>query len=80
MILRPVAARARRIADIVASVPELTKRIFSMTGYEIAMRSARSASAAVEAPKLADLRAARSMASTTGGKAWPRIMGPQEPK
>jgi len=32
MILRPVAARASRIADIVASVPELTKRIFSMAG------------------------------------------------
>ena len=43
-------------------------------------RSARSASAGVDAPKLAECAAACWMASTTGGKAWPRIIGPQEPK
>jgi hypothetical protein len=68
------------MADMVASVPELTKRIFAMDGKQAVMRSARSASAAVDAPKLVELRAARSMASTTGGKAWPRIIGPQDPK
>jgi hypothetical protein len=80
MILRPVAARANRMALMVASVPELTKRIFSMAGKHAVTRSARSASVAVDAPKLAEFRAALSMASTTGGKAWPRIIGPQEPK
>jgi len=80
MILRPVAARASRIADIVASVPELTNRSFSIAGKQATIRSAKSASAAVEAPKLADDRAARSIASTTGGNACPRIIGPHEPK
>ena len=35
---------------------------------------------AVDAPKLAPCAAACWIASTTGGKAWPRIIGPQEPK
>ena len=75
-----MAARASRMALIVASVPELTNRRLSMAGKQATTRSARSASAAVDAPKLAELRAAHSIASTTGGKAWPRIIGPQEPK
>jgi hypothetical protein len=32
MYLRPVKARATRMADMVASVPELTKRSFSIDG------------------------------------------------
>src|ERR1035441_10083762 len=64
-----------RVADMVGWVPELTKRSFSMAGKHATTRSARSTSVGVEAPKLEDLRAARSMASTTGGKAWPRIIG-----
>ena len=79
MNLRPVAARARRMADIVASVPELTKRTFSIAGKASITSSASSASVGVEAPKLVPLRAAWTMASTTSGAAWPRISGPQEP-
>ena len=44
---------------MVASVPELTKRSFSMEGMAAITSSARSASAAVEAPKLALRSAAR---------------------
>ena len=80
MYLRPVNPRASRMADMVASVPELTKRSFSMEGTARMTSSARSASAAVEAPKLAEHAAACWIASTTGGKACPRIIGPQEPK
>jgi len=40
------------MADMVASVPEFTKRIFSTWGKAEITISARSASAAVEAPKL----------------------------
>ena len=65
---------------MVASVPEETKRSFSIDGTAAVTSSARSASAAVDAPKLAERAAACWIASTTGGKAWPRIIGPQEPK
>jgi hypothetical protein len=79
MYLRFVYARARRIADMVASVPELTKRTFCMCGKAEITSSARSASAGVEAPKLVPLRAAEITASITAGAACPRISGPQEP-
>ncbi len=80
MYLRLVKARATRIADMVASVPELTKRSFSIDGTAEITISASSPSVGVDAPKLAPLAAARCIASTTGGWAWPRIIGPQEPK
>ena len=65
MYLRFVYARARRIADIVASVPELTKRTFCMEGTAASTNSARSASDGVEAPKLVPLQAALTIASRT---------------
>ena len=52
---------------MVASVPELTKRSFSIEGTAATTSSARSASAAVEAPKLVPRSAARWIASTTAG-------------
>ena len=58
MYLRLVKARASRMADMVASVPELTKRTFSTDGNASVTSSARSASVGVEAPKLVPLRAA----------------------
>src|SRR5580704_5848960 len=58
MYFRFVYPRARRIADMVASVPELTKRTFCMCGKAEMATSARSASAGVEAPKLVPLRIA----------------------
>ena len=67
MYLRLVYARARRMADMVASVPELTKRTFCMCGKAEMTSSARSASAGVDAPKLVPLRAAAIRASMTGG-------------
>jgi len=47
---RPVAARARRTADMVASVPEETRRTFSTAGTQQVMSSASSTSRAVGAP------------------------------
>ena len=67
------------MADMVASVPELTKRTFSTAGKASVTSTARSASVGVEAPKLVPLRAAWTMASITSGTEWPRMSGPQEP-
>lgn len=79
MILgRPVKPRANRMALMVASVPELTRRTLS-TGLTREMISwASSDSHAVGAPKLSPCWAASVTASTTAGCAWPRIIGPQE--
>jgi hypothetical protein len=49
---RPVAARARRSADIVASVPEETNRIFSHAGTRASTRRASSVSSSVGAPNV----------------------------
>ena len=49
-------------------MPDETKRSFSMEGKQRVTSSARLASAAMEAPKLAPLAAACWMASTTVGK------------
>ncbi len=72
-------ARARRSAVIVASVPELTSRTISTDGTRAVISSAISTSAAVGAPKLVPLSAARQTAATTSGCAWPRMRGPHEP-
>src|SRR5439155_1127695 len=72
-------SRGRRMADMVASVPELTRRSISMAGMAWVIISASSASAGVLAPKLVPARAADSMALTTSEWAWPRMSGPQEP-
>jgi hypothetical protein len=76
---RPVAARARRIALMQASVPELTRRTCSTLGTWRMISSASSTSRSVGAPKLKPSRAARSTASSTAGWPWPRIIGPHEP-
>ncbi|SKX54933.1 Uncharacterised protein [Mycobacteroides abscessus subsp. abscessus] len=75
---RPVAPRARRIADIVASVPELTKRTRSTGSTRSMISSASSISPSVGAPKESPWAAVFCTASTTAGCAWPRIIGPQE--
>src|SRR4029077_8989681 len=67
------------MADMVASVPELTKRTFCMCGKADRTSSARSASAGVEAPKLVPLRMAAPRASTTTWAAWPRMSRRHDP-
>jgi hypothetical protein len=52
MMSRPVNPRAARIALIVASVPELTIRIFCIEGYIFMIISASSTSSGQGAPKL----------------------------
>ena len=69
--------RASRTADIVASVPELTRRTCS-TGVRATISVARSTSPGVAAPKEVPLRSAAATASSTDGFACPRIIGPQE--
>jgi hypothetical protein len=46
----PVAARARRIARWVASVPDMVKRTISAEGTRRAIHSAHSTSASWQAP------------------------------
>ena len=53
------------MALIVASVPELTRRTFSIDGTAAVINSANSVSASVGAPKLVPRRAARPMAAVT---------------
>ena len=79
MRLRPVAPRASRIADSVASVPELTIRTISQLGTIEVIASAIVTSSAFGTPKLRPLRIVRATASSTCGCAWPAIIGPQEP-
>ncbi len=72
--------RASRSADIVASVPDETSRIFSIDGTmkrtqlaELDLARGRGAEGgAAEA-------AAWTIAATTSGSAWPRISGPHDP-
>jgi hypothetical protein len=74
-----VAARARRSALMVASVPELTMRTESTLATAPQMSSASSVSISVGAPKLVPWRSAARTARSTPGSAWPRTIGPQEP-
>ena len=62
-----MAARARRIALIDASVPEEVIRSMSTPGIRWATSSASSTSAAVGAPKLVPSAAAAVIASSTAG-------------
>jgi len=73
-----VNPRATRNAACVASVPELTKRIFRIEGTSARTFSARTLSRAVGAPKLVPSAAACWMASRMRGWAWPASSGPQE--
>ena len=73
-----MAARARRIALIDASVPEEVMRIISTEAKRSATSAASRTSPSVAAPKLVPVAAASRTASTTRGWAWPRISGPHE--
>ena len=64
---------------MVASVPEDTKRTFSIEGTSRQTRSASSTSAAQGAPKLVPRAAACCTASTTAGWRGRGSSGPQEP-
>ena len=75
---RPVAARAIRIAVIVASVPEEVMRNISTPSILRATSAASSTSPGVGAPKLVPLAAASATAASTCGWAWPWISGPHE--
>ena len=70
--------RATRMADIVASVPELTILTISIDGTIATICSAMAVSTSVGAPKLVPCSLAVVIAATTTGCAWPRISGPQE--
>ena len=66
------------MADIVASVPELTILIFSMEGTISMINSAISTSLLPGAPNEVELFTASKMAFSTSSLAWPKIIGPQE--
>ena len=70
---RPVTARAARIANIVASVPEFVKRTRSTGLIRRTSSSASAISSSLGAPKAEPRRTWASTASTTAGWAWPRI-------
>ena len=70
---RPVNARAARMANIVASVPELVKRRRSTDGTRRRISSASSTSISVGAANAEPRRTCASTAATTAGWAWPRI-------
>jgi hypothetical protein len=72
-----VQPRASRIAVIVASVPELTRRTWSI-GVRPTSSAASSTSPSVGVPKLVPRPAAARTASITAGWAWPSSSGPQE--
>ena len=71
-------ARARRSADIPASVPDETSRTCSIDGTASAISTASSTSRSVGAPKLIPSSAAERTASTVSGSAWPKISGPHD--
>jgi hypothetical protein len=66
MILsRPVNARASRMQDMVASVPLLTIRTFSIDGIQLQIVVAKSTSSGFGIPKLRPRDAASQTASVT---------------
>ena len=73
---RPVTPRATRMASMVASVPEFTNRTRSRRNRRHSS-SASSTVASVVTAKWVPVRAARSMASTTLGWAWPTAIDPK---
>ena len=66
-------ARAARIANIVASVPEFVNRIRSIDGTRRRISSASSISVSVGAANADPRRTCASTAATTSGCACPRI-------
>ena len=84
LLLRPprvvaFGKAASRMAAVVASLPELQKRMVSIHGMATRTASASFSSPSWGAPKLVPRFAWAVMASTTAGGAWPRIRGPQLP-
>ena len=78
MILsRPVNPRASRIADIVASVPELHIRTFCTLGTNEQISRAMATSSGFGTPKLVPRSAVCCTAWMILGCAWPRMAGPQ---
>src|SRR4249919_3856518 len=73
LIGRPVNARAARIANIVASVPDEVKRNRSSDGTRRRISSASSTSVSVGAANAEPRRTWASTAATTAGWAWPRM-------
>ena len=73
-----MTARARRIALIVASVPDEVMRSISTDGIRRAISSASSTSPAVGAPNVVPRSAAAMIAAITAGWAWPWMSGPHE--
>ena len=69
--------RASRMADIVASVPEETRRTCS-TGVRATISSASSTSLRVGVPYDVPRATASATAACTSGWAWPRRSGPHE--
>ena len=70
--------RARRIALIVASVPELTSRTISTLGTASTIRPASSTSASVGIPNDVPRPAASVAAATISGHAWPKSSAPHD--
>jgi hypothetical protein len=75
---RPVKPRATRMALMVASVPDDTKRTCSSPGYAATRCSASSISGSHGAPNDVPRDTASTMACCTSGWACPRISGPHE--
>ena len=80
MRARPVAPRARRIAESVASVPEFTIRTISQLGMSCVMRSAIVTSSGFGVPNDRPRFAVSMTVSSTFGWLWPTIIGPHEPR
>ena len=73
---RPVTPRARRIAVLVASVPEFIRRTRSQLGTRSEIASASFISRGVGAPYEVPSVAAAVTAAVIAGWAWPRITAP----
>jgi hypothetical protein len=74
----PVAPRARRIADIAASVPEETSLSCSIEGTIETIRSATSTSASVGTPNEVPREAASTAASTISLRPCPNRSAPHD--
>ena len=71
-------ARASRIADIAASVPDETSRTSSIVGKASLISSASSTSRSVGAPNVVPAAAASRTASIVSGSACPKMSGPHD--
>ena len=69
-------ARASRIADIAASVPDETSRTSSIDGKASMISSASSTSRSVGAPNVVPAAAASRTTSIVSGSAWPKMQRP----